>query len=316
LNSADSTPKTQSTTPSDDEDDITERHQFLTPSSDFNSPSANNGVVTPHTIVKINNDDNGSEHLDDISYGIQPSTSKTTTLTPPQLHTYLNLSAASSDTSLARPLLNEEHQTLPVCTPPNNVEDERTASSASSTTSTASSNSSMIPHCRSYMILYVTDMLISAFIITPFVNIHWRGAWDLLDIHLLPDSPAISALISFGIGYFMLYTLYLAQGYLQRFYERNRHNVMGQIMTRVYTLTLALAYIHQWRGLWNLLDLTNNEWYYLVGQAVVTITFLLTIKSIYNLNSAPFLIGIDTESYFLLDSKYTVTVSDQKFSIS
>jgi succinate dehydrogenase hydrophobic anchor subunit len=263
--------------------------------------------------VKINNDDNDSEHVDDISYGIQPSmTTTTTTLTTPQLQTYLNLSAASSETSLARPLLNEEHQTLAVFTPPNNNEDERTASSASSTTSTTSSSSSMIPNCRSYMTLYFTDMLISAFIITPFVNIHWRGAWDLLDIHLLPDSPAISALISFGIGYFMLYTMYLGQGYLQRFYERNRHNVMGQIMTRVYTLILALAYIHQWRGLWNLLDLTSNNSYHLLGQATVTIIFLLLMKSIYNLISAPFLIGIDTESYFLLDSKYTVTVSDWK----
>jgi succinate dehydrogenase hydrophobic anchor subunit len=310
LNSADSTPKTQSTTPSDDEDDITEHHQFLTPSSNLNSPITNKSVVTFHTIVKINNDDNDSEHVDDISYGIQPSmTTTTTTLTTPQLQTYLNLSAASSETSLARPLLNEEHQTLAVYTPPNNNEDERTASSASSTTSTTSSSSSMIPNCRSYMTLYFTDMLISAFIITPFVNIHWRGAWDLLDIHLLPDSPAISALISFGIGYFMLYTMYLGQGYLQRFYERNRHNVMGQIMTRVYTLILALAYIHQWRGLWNLLDLTSNNSYHLLGQATVTIIFLLLMKSIYNLISAPFLIGIDTESYFLLDSKYTVTTN-------
>ena len=159
------------------------------------------------------------------------------------------------------------------------------------------------------MTLYFTDMLISAFIITPFVNIHWRGAWDLLDIHLLPDYPRTSALISLGIGYFMLYMMYLAQGYLQRFYERHRHNILGQIMTRLYTLLLALAYIHQWRGLWNLLDLTSNEWYHLVGETGICIIFLLLMKSIYNLNSAPFLIGIDTESYFLLDSKYTVTVS-------
>jgi succinate dehydrogenase hydrophobic anchor subunit len=306
-----------STTPSDDEDDIAEHHQFLTPSSDFNSPIPNNGVVAPHTVVKINNNDNDSENLYDLSYGIQPSiTTTTTTLNTPQLHTYLNLTAASSETSLARPILTEEHQTLPIYTSPINNEDERVASSASSTTSTTSSSSSIIPNCRSYITLYFTDMLISAFIITPFLNIHWRGAWDLLDIHLLPDSPALSALISFGIGYCMLYTMYLAQGYLQSFYEKNRHNIMGQIMTRLYTLTLALAYIHQWRGLWNLLDLTSNAWYHLIGEAGVTIIFLLIMNSIYNLNTAPFLIGIDTESYFLLDSKHTVTVSHSKFLFS
>jgi succinate dehydrogenase hydrophobic anchor subunit len=246
-----------------------------------------------------------------LSYAIKPltTTTTTTTITNPQAHTYLNLSNASSETSLARPLLIEQHQTLPIYTSPINNEDERTASSASSTTSSTSSSSSIIPNCRSYMTLYFTDMLISAFIITPLVNIHWRGAWDLLDIHLLPDYPRISALISVGIGYFMLYMLYLAQGYLQRFYEKNRHNIMGQIMTRLYTLLLALAYIHQWRGLWNLLDYTSNEWYHLLAETGVCITFLLLMKSVYNLNSAPFIIGVDTESYFLLDSKYTVTVS-------
>jgi len=307
LNSADSTPLTLSTTPSDDEDDPNEHHQFLTPSSDLKSPTINNGVVSPHTVVKIHNDDNDSENLDSLSYGIQPSTTSPTTLNTPQLNTYLNLSTTSSETSLVRPLLDDEqHQTLPIFTSPINNEDERVASSASSTTS---STSSIIPNCRSYITLYFTDMLISAFIITPFVNIHWRGAWDLLDIHLLPDYPKESALISMGVGFAMLYILYLAQGHLQSFYEKNRHNVMGQIMTRLYTLILALAYINQWRGLWNLLDLTSNEWYHLTGEAGISIIFLLLMKSIYNLNSAPFIIGIDTESYFLLDSKYTVTVS-------
>lgn len=312
LNSADSTPRTLSTTPSDDEDDINEHHRFLTPTSVSPSSLNTSGVVVPHTVVKINDNHNDSTHLNGSSYEIISSLPQTTT-TPKSItintsesDTYLNISEVNSDTSLGQSLLTDQHQTSP-----NHHEDERTtssSSSASSTTSTSSS-SSTLPNYRSYMTLYFTDMLISAFIITPFLNIHWRGAWDILDIHLLPDSPAYSALISFGIGYFMLYTFYLTQGYLQRFYERNRHNIMGQIMTRLYTLTLALAYIQQWRGLWNLLDLTSNLWYHLVGEATVSIIFLLVLKSIYNLNSAPFLIGIDTESYFLLDSKYTVTVS-------
>jgi hypothetical protein len=298
---------TLSTTLSDDEDAIDDPPQFLTPSSDLTSPKTNNGVVTPYTIVTMNNNDNDSVTIDDLSYAIQPSTT-TTTLNTPLLHTYLNLTSASSETSLARPLLDQQ-QPLPVYTSPVNNDDERTASSALSTTSSTSSNGSIMPNCRSYMTLYFTDMLISAFIITPFVNIHWRGAWDLLDIHLLPDYPRTSALISLGIGYFMLYTMYLAQGYLQKFYEAHRHNILGQIMTRLYTLLLALAYINQWRGLWNLLDLTSNEWYHLAGETAICIIFLLLMKSIYNLNSAPFIIGIDTESYFLLDSKYTVTTN-------
>ncbi|CAF3506103.1 unnamed protein product [Adineta steineri] len=319
LNSADCTPMISSMTSADDEDAIDDHHQFLTPSSDLLSPKTDNGVISPHITLTINNNDNDSADTEDISYVIQPlpttltsstMTTITTALNTPQLHTYLNLSAASSESSLVQPLLKEKHETLPIYTSPNNSEDERTASSSSSTTSSTSSNTSLIPNCRSYMTLYFTDMLISAFFITPFVNIHWRGAWDLLDIHLLPDYPRTSALISLGIGYFMLYMIYLTQGCLQRFYEKHRHNILGQIMTRLYTLLLALAYINQWRGLWNLLDLTSNEWYHLVGETGICIIFLLLMKSIYNLNSAPFLIGVDTESYFLLDSKYTVTTNN------
>jgi hypothetical protein len=309
-----------STTPSDDEDDADDHHLFLTPSSDPStilSPSTTettSGVVLhSHTAIIINPNENDSLLNDDVSYAIRPLTkapSHSTLKTPPS-QTYDNISAASSETTLSQPLLSLENQIVSNGFSLNHA--ERISTSSSSTTST-STNNSLAPHGQSYMALYLTDMLISAFIITPFVNIHWRGAWDLLDIHFLPDYPCISALSSFAIGLSMLYMLYLAQGYIQRFYERHRQDLMGLIMTRLYTLILALAYINQWRGLWNLLDLTSNVWYHLLGETVICITFLLVMKSVFNLNSAPFIIGIDTESYFLLDSKHTVSVSSFCFS--
>ncbi|CAF1161865.1 unnamed protein product [Rotaria sp. Silwood1] len=312
LNSADSTPMISSTTPSDDENDADDHQQFPSSSSNLNIITTDNDVVTSHTIVNMNNNNNDCINIEDLSSFIQPSTS-ITTLDTSQFNSDLNLNTSNSELSFVQPLI-EQHQTiLPIYTSPINNDHERIISSSSSSTTSSStsisSNSSIIPNCRSYMTLYFTDMFISAFIITPFVNIHWRGAWDLLDIHLLPDYPSRSALISMGIGYFMLYILYLTQSYLQKFYEKNRHNIMGLIMTRLYTLLLALAYINQWRGLWNLLDLTSNEWYHLLAETGISVTFLLLMKSVYNLNSAPFLIGIDTDSYFLLDSKYTVATN-------
>lgn len=306
-NSADSTPMTTSTMPSDDEDETTERHQFLTPSSEFNTPlmRTDNGIVSSHTVVNMNNNDNE----DDISYDVQPSTTTTTTTTnTPQLNTYSDLSTASSETNLASPLLNQQNQTLPVYTSPTTTEDDQLASSASSTsTSTSSSDGSYIPNFRSFMTLYFTDMLISAFIITPFVNIHWRGAWDLLDLFVLPSDALTSALISLIIGLVLLYSIYLLQNPLQNFYEKYQKKLFGRIMARFSTLFIAFAYINQWRGLWNLLDLTSNQWYHLVIELIISIIFLLAMKSIYNLNSAPFLIGVDTEAYFLMGSKYTIS---------
>lgn len=313
-NSVDSSPMIVSMTPSDDEDDADDHHLFLTPSSvpsTIPSPSTNEtttGVVHSDTTIIINPNENDSLLNDDVSYAIRPltKTPSHSTLNTPPSQTYDNISAASSETALSQPLLSSQNQIVPNGFSLNH--DERISTSSSSTTSTNTSNS-LVPNCQSYMPLYLTDMLISAFIITPFVNIHWRGAWDLLDIHFLPDYPCFSALSSLGIGLSMLYTLYLAQGYIQRFYERHRQDLMGLIMTRLYTLILALAYINQWRGLWNLLDLTSNVWYHLLGETVICITFLLVTKSVFNLNSAPFIIGIDTESYFLLDSKHTVSTN-------
>jgi succinate dehydrogenase hydrophobic anchor subunit len=257
--------------PSEDEDDL---NHFLTQSSDINF-STNHGIVS----------DNDSISTDDFS--------QSPTLNLPQYETYLNLSSSGSETSLARPLLNAKHQSIPIYTTENiQIKSPKTPI-----------------NYYSFLKLYLTDMFISAFIITPFVNIHWRGAWDLIDIYLLPKNERLSSIVSLSVGLFIIYIIYLTQNSLQTFYEKYRNKLPGQIMTRLYTLIIALAYINQWRGLWSLLDSTSNTWYHLLIETCVSIIFLLLMKSIYNLNSAPFLIAIDTESYFLLGSKYNISVS-------
>lgn len=270
--SADYESMIRSTTPSEDEDDLNNPDHFLTPSSDISFLS-NSGVV------EINH----TETENDL-----PQTKLI-----PQYHTYLNLSTSSSETSLARPLLNEKHQNRPIYT--ENVK--------------VTQSESFTINSYSFMKFFLTDMLISAFFITPLVNIHWRGAWDLLDIYLLPKNEHLSAIVSLISGLSILYIIYLIQNSLQTFYEKHRKYFLGQLMTRSYTLIIALAYINQWRGLWNLLDLTSNQWHHLLIETLISILCLLIMKSVYNLNSAPFLIGIDTESYFLLGSKYIISVS-------
>jgi hypothetical protein len=285
-------------TPSEDENDSEPDHHFLTPSLDIDF-STNNGVINQYVTVEINTNDNDSLNTDDLS--------QSTRINVPQFYPYLNLSSSSSESSLIRPLLsNNKHPTLPIYTSNITSEDVKIKPPTSPT------NSIKTNYC-SFMKFYLTDMFISAFIITPFVNIHWRGAWDLLDIYLLPNNERNSAYVSLGIGLLILYIIYLSQNFLQIFYEKYRHNLIGQIMTRLYTLIFAFAYINQWRGLWNLLDLTSNNWFHLLIETLISIVFLLFMKSIYNLNSAPFIIAIDTESYFLIGSKHTVSVSQRVF---
>ena len=275
-NSADYQSEIRSTTASEDEDDLSQSDHFLTPTSEINF-SAN------YAVVEINPDDSDSIRTDE--------SSQSTTVPLPQYHTYLNLSTSSSETSLARPLLNGKHYEIPIYTP-----SSPTKSSASST-------------CHPFLRFYLADMFIAAFIITPLVNIHWRGAWDLLDMYVLHNDPRTSALVSLAVGLLILYLIYLIQNSLQNFYEQNRKNFFGQSMARFYTLFIALAYINQWRGLWNLLDLTSNQWHLLLIETLISILILLIMKSVYNLNSAPFLIGTDVDSSFLLGSKKKIPVS-------
>lgn len=281
-NSADYRSEIRSITVSEDGDDLTNPDHFLTPTSEINFPAN-------YAVVELNPDDCDSIRTDDLS--------QATTIQLPQYHTYLNLSTSSSETSLERPLLHDKNDDIPSCTTHN----------PKTSTSTY----------RSFYKFYLADMFIAAFIITPLVNIHWRGAWDLLDLCLLPNDPRSSALVSLIVGLVVLYSIYLIQNILQNFYEKNQTNFFGQFMARFYTLFIALAYINQWRGLWNLLDLTNNQWHFLLIETSISIIILLIIKSVYNLNSAPFLIGTDMNSSFLLGSKLKIPVSSiERFFLS
>jgi hypothetical protein len=290
-NSVDYQAMIRSTTPSEDDDDADDALHCLTQTSDTDLSTGNN-VVQSHLTLNVN--DNDSIMTDDLL--------QITTMTSPPLHTYANLSTSSSESSLARPLLNEKHRTLPIYTTNLHADDVMSKS-------IMSPSSSNIAHHRSFMKFYVTDMFISAFIITPLVNIHWRGAWDLLDMSLLPTYERASALISLGLGLYLLYCIYLLQNCLQLYYEKCRYDLLGRLMNRCYTLVFAFAYINQWRGLWNLFDLTSNAWHHLLMETLISIACLLLMKSIYNLNSAPFLIGTDKECCFLIGSKYKIFVS-------
>ena len=297
--SADYQSMKQSTSPSEDEDDPDGHQHFLTPSSEIDL-STRLDVVHSHLTLQIDHNDTDSINTaDDLSH--------TTAMTNPSLHTYLNLSTSSSESSLARPLLPEKHRTLPIYTSNINADDVTSKSFVSPSHST-------VTHPRSFLKFYVTDMLISAFIITPLVNIHWRGAWDLLDISVLPKYERTSALVSIALGLFLLYLIYLTQNVLQAFYQKHQEDFLGRFINRFYTLITAFAYINQWRGLWNLFDFTSNIWYYLLVETAVSVICLLCMKSVYNLNSAPFLIGTDTECYFLIGSKYRVSVSERASS--
>lgn len=303
------------TTPNDDDGEGDEHHQLL--GSLFNIttfPLAATTIVPMETVdpsltttvlIQNPNESHLAEHSSDLNQLETNSNSSLSDNSPSEVCNHLP--ASNSENSLNQPLLSEVRSQTPIYSTNLYNEEERISSSNSSTTSDRLN----YRKGRMFMLNYFNDMIISAFIITPLLNIHWRGIWDLLDIHFLPDYPYTSASISLAIGQVILCIIYLSQSYCQGFYEKNRRNTLGKIMTRCHSIILGFAYIQQWRGIWNLMDLTNNTWYYLLAETVVCVIVLLMMGDVYNLNSAPFLIGIDTESYFIIESKYQISVRFQ-----
>jgi succinate dehydrogenase hydrophobic anchor subunit len=284
------------TTISEDEEENDDSHQFFTPSLDIVDASIPPKFLHISTPANDNKNDNDSIETNDLP--------QMTSIISPPSHTYANLSSSSSESSLVRPLLNDNHQIRPIYSnnAHGNIEDLTNKMLPNSLHAGFTNYSSWIK-------CYICDMFISAFLITPLVNLHWRGAWDLLDLHFLPKNARLSAALSTLFGLILLYLIYLIQNILQSFYEKQRKTAVGKSMARLYTLIFALAYINQWRGLWNLLDFTSNDPLFLLLETLISVVCLLIMKSVYNLNSAPFLIGTDTEYYFLIGSKFQISVS-------
>ncbi|XP_041373465.1 uncharacterized protein LOC121386581 [Gigantopelta aegis] len=106
----------------------------------------------------------------------------------------------------------------------------------------------------------VLDFLISNLVIGPLVVFYWRGTWELLDMHLLPESPKLSNWVSLIIGV----VIGVASGLLQSAFCRvslRFSPAVFVIFSRVYGYVLAFGVVNHWRGVWLLLNAyTGNSW--------------------------------------------------------
>lgn len=288
----------RSTTISKDECDSDAEQVFLTPSLDIDASQL---LLVGQSKPIMN------ENIDEIDSIVNDDSTPTPRISVPTNESYVNLSSSSSEASLARPLLPTNNRQTTAYATSINVNDVAIKPISSSLISNNVNHGSSI-------IFYLLDIFLSAFIITPLLNIHWRGAWDYLDLCLLPNQERLSAVVSLALGLIILYGMYLMQNTIQSFYEKHREKPRGKIMARLYTLITAFAYISQWRGLWNLLDFTSNHWIYLTFEILLSVTALIFSKSIYNLNSAPFLIGTDIDFSFVIESKHQIPVSYYLYS--
>ncbi|XP_066263766.1 uncharacterized protein [Branchiostoma lanceolatum] len=101
----------------------------------------------------------------------------------------------------------------------------------------------------------ISDVLVIAVVITPAVNLFWRGTWNLLE-ESLPGDEAARAWLSLAIGSPVLVLAGLLQHPLRRLGGRIRGKSMvgHHVLCMVYSYVIAFASVSQWRGFWNLPD--------------------------------------------------------------
>lgn len=111
-----------------------------------------------------------------------------------------------------------------------------------------------------YIIFFTVDNLIAGLIVTPLVVAFWRGMWDLLDHHFIPEHPTSSAWISIAFGLIGMTVLSLLQDSFKRL-RIAHYSLAWFLIFHVYSYVGAILQICHWRGLWLILDMYTGQTY-------------------------------------------------------
>ncbi|ELT98480.1 hypothetical protein CAPTEDRAFT_205595 [Capitella teleta] len=92
-----------------------------------------------------------------------------------------------------------------------------------------------------FALLFACDQLISAVWVAPLVVLFWRGIWDLLDAHFIPEHPAASAWSTL-VEHFKRWQIV-------------QYSVAWILLCHFYSYIGAVLSVCHWRGVWEVLDI-------------------------------------------------------------
>ncbi|KAK6173761.1 hypothetical protein SNE40_017162 [Patella caerulea] len=111
-------------------------------------------------------------------------------------------------------------------------------------------------HSKVNMPWFVPDALFTATVIHSLIIVVWRGLWHFLDLALFPDQMSATALYSLVIGYGVAIATMSIQNYIARISKCLEKQILCKIITEdLFILTVCVAPVSCWRGLWFLQDL-------------------------------------------------------------
>lgn len=155
--------------------------------------------------------------------------------------------------------------------------------------------------------LKALDLFFSGFVITPLVVFNWTSTWDIIYYSIFPDDFMKSTIASLIIGDMILVILYVIEPKLQHVQDSYQSSNMnkkefytkGFIMRSVYSYFMAVAYVCQWRGMWDFYAYYMDmiDWRYSLVISIIMLVLYLNVlnKSCKNnVVVTPFYLGPDT----------------------
>lgn len=159
-----------------------------------------------------------------------------------------------------------------------------------------------------YKFLTILDMLISALIVSPAVVGFWRSAWVLMDIHVLPSDPLMSAIVSTVIGICGHIFFTLSGNFFTEHFHPNRNRILYYVVSRSYTVCYAFVCVNGWRGPWYILDLHSKNSIFI--STLVGVIALIVIRALRNISASPCVMLTDgVKGYFEVITMFRISVS-------
>lgn len=159
-----------------------------------------------------------------------------------------------------------------------------------------------------YKFLTIVDMLISTLIVSPAVVGFWRSAWVLMDIHVLPEDPLMSAVVSVVIGICGHMFFSISGKVFEDNFHPNRNRMLYYIVSRSYTVCYAFVCVNGWRGPWYILDMHSKNLIFI--STLVGVIALIVIRGLRNITASPCVIATDgVKGYFDIVTMFRISVS-------
>jgi hypothetical protein len=159
------------------------------------------------------------------------------------------------------------------------------------------------------MLFFIVNLLLSCFVFTPLVIVHWASIWDLIYLYIFPNDFYLSLLTTFVASNSILLFSHLFQDELNIYHEKlnnsGRYYGKNFYMRCFYTYILTIAYVCSWKTYWDFYTHFTQDinWIYFLYISFLVLFFYLIVlrRSIDNFTkTVPFYLVKDNsfDEYF------------------